>query len=133
MSPGPETYGILNILEQQQTLPCMIYLLRMYIYVYLYNIMVTVTVMVNLFKCPTNKRPSGLPPDIRLSRIHLELPACRMYLHMVYIYIYICVCVYIYIYIYIYVCWTTCMWLLYILEQTLPCMIYAYIYIYTHI
>ncbi len=30
--------------------------------------------MVNLFKCPKNKRPSGLPPDIRLSRLHLELP-----------------------------------------------------------
>ncbi len=35
---------------------------------------VTVTVTVNLFKCPKNKRPRGLPLDIRLSRLYLELP-----------------------------------------------------------
>jgi hypothetical protein len=34
----------------------------------------TVTVTVILFKCPKNKRPRGLPLDIRLSRLHLELP-----------------------------------------------------------
>jgi hypothetical protein len=33
-----------------------------------------VTVTVNLFKLPKNKRPHGLPLDIRLSRLHLELP-----------------------------------------------------------
>jgi hypothetical protein len=31
------------------------------------------TVTVNLLKCP-KKRPHGLPPDIRLSQLHLELP-----------------------------------------------------------
>ncbi len=35
------------------------------------TVTVTVTVTVNLFKCPKNKRPHGLPPDIRLSRLHL--------------------------------------------------------------
>jgi hypothetical protein len=35
---------------------------------------VTVTVTVNLLKCPKNKRHRGLPLDIRLSRLHLELP-----------------------------------------------------------
>ncbi len=33
-----------------------------------------ITVTVILFKCPKNKRLHGLPPDIRLSRLHLELP-----------------------------------------------------------
>ncbi len=37
-------------------------------------ITVTVTVTVLLFKCSKNKRPRGLPFDIRLSRLHLELP-----------------------------------------------------------
>ncbi len=37
-----------------------------------------ITVTVNLFKCPKNKRPRGLSPDIRLSRLHFELPyRCR--------------------------------------------------------
>ncbi len=35
---------------------------------------VTVTVTVHLFRCPKNKRPRRLPLDIRLSRLHLELP-----------------------------------------------------------
>ncbi len=37
---------------------------------------VSVPVTVILFKCPknTSKRPRGLPLDIRLSRLHLELP-----------------------------------------------------------
>jgi hypothetical protein len=34
----------------------------------------TVTVTVILFKCPKNKRPRGLPLDIRLLRLHVELP-----------------------------------------------------------
>ncbi len=38
------------------------------------TVTVTVTVTVILFKCPKNKRPRGLPLDIRLSRLHLELP-----------------------------------------------------------
>jgi hypothetical protein len=40
-----------------------------------YNtVTVTVTVTVILFKCSKNKRPRGLPLDIWLSRLHLELP-----------------------------------------------------------
>ncbi len=38
------------------------------------TVTVTLTVTVILFKCPKNKRPRGLPLDIRLSRLHLELP-----------------------------------------------------------
>ena len=38
------------------------------------TVTVTVTVTVNLFKCPKNKRPRGLPSDIRLLQLHLELP-----------------------------------------------------------
>jgi hypothetical protein len=38
---------------------------------------VMVTVTVNLFKCPKNKRPRWLPPDIRLSQLHLELPCMQ--------------------------------------------------------
>ncbi len=34
------------------------------------TVTVTVTVTVNLFKCPKNKRPRGLPLDVRLSRLH---------------------------------------------------------------
>ncbi len=46
-----------------------------YILIYiLITVTVTVTVTVILFKCPKNKRPRGLPLDIRLSRLHLELP-----------------------------------------------------------
>ncbi len=30
------------------------------------------TVTINLFKCPKNKRPRGLPLDIRLSRLHFQ-------------------------------------------------------------
>ncbi len=39
-----------------------------------HTVTVTVTVSVNLFKCPKNKRPCGLPLDIWHSRLHLELP-----------------------------------------------------------
>jgi hypothetical protein len=38
------------------------------------TVTVTATVTVILFKCPKNKRPRGLPLDIWLSRLHLELP-----------------------------------------------------------
>ncbi len=37
-------------------------------------ITVSVTETVNLFECPKNQRPRGPPPDIWLSRLHLELP-----------------------------------------------------------
>ena len=39
-----------------------------------HGVSVTVTVTVILFKCPKNKRPSGLPLDIQLLLLHLELP-----------------------------------------------------------
>ena len=39
--------------------------------------MIMVTVTVKLFECPKNKRPLGLPLDIWLSRLHLELPCMQ--------------------------------------------------------
>ncbi len=40
-------------------------------------------VTVTSCKCPQNKRPSGLPLDIWLSRLHLELPDMQVFLWLV--------------------------------------------------